>query len=120
MSEMASTATFEHGSHSCISIRHRTVLQPAKQTTVHHIAHATRDTHVPIDMDQRAPPLADKRDQISRGLNCSEQMVEQLRGLLEEGQVTIEAKALHFLTGAQLLDYVEDIKAQLLRSEVEP
>ena len=49
-----------------------------------------------------------------------EQAVEQLRGLLEEGQVTIEAKALHFPTGAQLLDYVEDIKAQLLRSEVEP
>jgi len=36
------------------------------------------------------------------------QEVEQLRGLLEEGQGTIEAKALHFPTGAQLLNYVED------------
>jgi hypothetical protein len=29
-----------------------------------------------------------------------EQVVEQLRGLLEEGQVMIEANALHFPTGA--------------------
>ena len=59
-------------------------------------------------------------DSIRLGGARMEQEVEQLRGLLEEGQVTIEAKALHFPTGAQLLDYVEDIKAQLLRSEVEP
>ena len=49
-----------------------------------------------------------------------EQEVEQLRGLLDEGQVTIEANALHFPTGAQLLDCVKDIKPQLPRNEVEP
>ncbi len=59
-------------------------------------------------------------DSIRLGGARMEQEVEQLRGLVEEGQVTIEAKALHFPTGAQLLDYVEDIKAQLLRSEIEP
>lgn len=59
-------------------------------------------------------------DSIRLGGARMEQEVEQLRGLLEEGQVTIEAKALHFPTGAQLLDYVEDIKAQLPRNEVEP
>lgn len=47
-------------------------------------------------------------------------MADDLVGLLEEGQVTIEAKALHFPIGALLLDYVEDIKAQLPRSEIEP
>jgi hypothetical protein len=59
-------------------------------------------------------------DSIRLGGARMEQEVEQLRGLLEEGQVTIEARALHFPTGAQLLDYVEDIKAQLPRNEVEP
>jgi hypothetical protein len=34
--------------------------------------------------------------------------------------VTIEVKALHFPTEAQLLDYVKDIKAELPRSEGDP
>jgi hypothetical protein len=49
-----------------------------------------------------------------------EKLVEHLRGVVDEGQVTIEAKSLHFPTGAQLLEYVEDIKAQLPRNEVQP
>jgi len=46
--------------------------------------------------------------------------VNQLRSLLREGEVTIEASALWFPTGQQLLDYVRDIAAELPRNEVEP
>jgi hypothetical protein len=46
--------------------------------------------------------------------------VEQLRALLSAGEVTIEASALWFPTGQQLLDYVRDIAAELPRIEVEP
>ena len=33
-------------------------------------------------------------------------MINHLRGLLCEGQVAVEARALHFPTGQQLLDWV--------------
>lgn len=46
--------------------------------------------------------------------------VEHLRGLVSEGEVTIEAAALWFPTGQQLLDYVHDIAVELQRDEVEP
>ncbi len=46
--------------------------------------------------------------------------VEHLRSLVSEGEVTIEASALWFPTGRQLLDYVHEIAAELRRNEVEP
>ncbi len=46
--------------------------------------------------------------------------VEHLRSLVSEGEVTIEASALWFPTGQQLLDYVHDIAVELQRHEVEP
>lgn len=46
--------------------------------------------------------------------------VEHLRSLVSEGEVTIEAAALWFPTGQQLLDYVHEIAAELPRNEVEP
>lgn len=46
--------------------------------------------------------------------------VETLRSLLAEGEVNIEASALWFPTGQQLLDYVRDIAVELHRNEVEP
>jgi hypothetical protein len=45
--------------------------------------------------------------------------VEHLRSLLSEGEVTVEASAIWFPTGQQLLDYVRDIAAELPRNEVE-
>jgi hypothetical protein len=46
--------------------------------------------------------------------------IESLRSLLAEGEVNVEAAALRFPTGQQLLDYVRDIAAELPRDEVEP
>lgn len=48
-----------------------------------------------------------------------ERTVEQLRSLLNEGEVNIDAGFLWFESGQRLLDYVQDIKAELDRSEVE-
>jgi hypothetical protein len=45
--------------------------------------------------------------------------LEQLRSLVSEGEVTIEASALWFPTGQQLLDYVHAIAVELSRDEVE-
>ena len=45
--------------------------------------------------------------------------VEHLRSLVSEGEVSIEASALWFPTGQQLLDYVHDIAVELPRGEVE-
>lgn len=46
--------------------------------------------------------------------------VEHLRSLVSEGEVNIEAAALWFPTGRQLLDYVHEIAVELPRNEVEP
>ena len=46
--------------------------------------------------------------------------VEHLRSLVTEGEVNIEASALWFPTGQQLLDYVHEIAVELPRDEVEP
>ena len=46
--------------------------------------------------------------------------VEQLRALVGDGEVNIEASALVFPTGQLLLDYARDIAADLKRDEVEP
>jgi hypothetical protein len=48
-----------------------------------------------------------------------EQAIEFLRGFLAEGEVTLKAKYLAFRTGQKLLDYVEEIKADLHRDEVQ-
>ena len=48
-----------------------------------------------------------------------EQTVEQLRSLLEAGEVNIEAGSIWFASGQQLLDYVQEVKVDLNRSEVE-
>jgi hypothetical protein len=48
-----------------------------------------------------------------------ERTVEQLRALVGEGEVNIEASCIDFPTGQQLLDYVRDIKAELNRNEVD-
>jgi len=42
-----------------------------------------------------------------------EQTVKRLRGLVGEGEVNIEASYLDFDTGQQLLDYAQEIKADL-------
>ena len=49
-----------------------------------------------------------------------EQAIEYLRGLVPEGEVTVEATYVAFPTGQQLLHYVEDIRATLPRDEVKP
>ena len=49
-----------------------------------------------------------------------EQAVEYLRSFVAEGEVNVVAKFLAFPTGQQLLDYVEDVKAVLVRDDVEP
>ncbi len=46
-------------------------------------------------------------------------MIEHLWSLLTEGEVNIEASALWFPTGQQLLDYVRDAAIELRRGEVE-
>lgn len=46
--------------------------------------------------------------------------VERLRALVGDGEVNIEASCLDFETGQQLLDYAQEIKADLKRDEVEP
>lgn len=48
-----------------------------------------------------------------------ERTVEQLRSLLEAGEVSIEASSIWFATGQQLLDYVRDVRIDLNRNEVE-
>ncbi|MCF7983262.1 MAG: DUF499 domain-containing protein [Thiohalocapsa sp.] len=48
-----------------------------------------------------------------------ETTIDHLRSLLDEGEVTVEAAALCFPTGQQLLDYVRDIAVELPRDEVE-
>jgi hypothetical protein len=45
--------------------------------------------------------------------------VEQLRALLGEGEVSIEATAVRFPSGRQFLDYVQAIAAEYRRDEVE-
>ena len=49
-----------------------------------------------------------------------EQAVEHLRGLLGEGEVSVNAKRLHYASGQQFLDHIADLRAQYRRDEVEP
>ena len=47
-----------------------------------------------------------------------ETVINHLRGLLSEGQVTIEAPTLAFPTGQDLLDWVEDVRTAVQPDEV--
>ena len=49
-----------------------------------------------------------------------EQTVEQLRGLVPDGEVSIEAKRVRYDTGQRFLDYVAEIRAEYDRNDVEP
>ncbi|MPZ42202.1 MAG: DUF499 domain-containing protein [Betaproteobacteria bacterium] len=48
-----------------------------------------------------------------------EQAVEYLRSFVAEGEVNLVARYVAFPTGQQLLDYVEEVKATLVRDEVQ-
>jgi hypothetical protein len=48
-----------------------------------------------------------------------EGVINHLRGLLSEGQVAVEARSLHFPTGQQLLDWVEEVRTELQAEEVD-
>ena len=58
-------------------------------------------------------------DEMLLGTDQLHATVEHLRSLVSEGEVSIEASALWFPTGQQLLDYVHDIAVELPRGEVE-
>lgn len=47
-----------------------------------------------------------------------EECLEALRKIQSEGQVKLEARALHFVAGQDLLDWVEDVKTALQPNEV--
>ena len=49
-----------------------------------------------------------------------EQTVEQLRGLVPDGEVSIEARHVRYDTGQRFLDYVAEIRAEYDRNDVEP
>ena len=49
-----------------------------------------------------------------------EQAIEQLRSLVPEGAISIDAKHVKYETGQRFLDYVEEIKADYNRDDVEP
>ncbi|MDG4596163.1 MAG: DUF499 domain-containing protein [Candidatus Contendobacter sp.] len=58
-------------------------------------------------------------DDLSLDADRIQATVEHLRSLLTEGEVNIEASALWFPTGQQLLDYVRDAAIEFRRGEVE-
>jgi hypothetical protein len=47
-----------------------------------------------------------------------ETAVNHLREILTEGQVAVEAEAIHFATGQRLLDWVRDVKTEIKAEEV--
>lgn len=47
-----------------------------------------------------------------------EAVIEHLRGLLSEGQVTVEAPIVTFPTGQHLLDWVEEVRTTIHPHEV--
>ena len=48
-----------------------------------------------------------------------EAAIEHLRGLVADGEASIETKHLHFETGQRFLDYVAELRVDFLRDEVE-
>ena len=47
-----------------------------------------------------------------------ETAVNHLREILTEGQVAVEADAIHLATGQDLLDWVKDVKTEIRAEEV--
>jgi hypothetical protein len=58
-------------------------------------------------------------DRLALNAEQLEGVINHLRGLLCEGQVALEARALHFPTDQQLLDWVADVRTELQPEEVE-
>jgi hypothetical protein len=58
-------------------------------------------------------------DRLALSAEQLEEVINHLRGLLCEGQVALEARALYFPTGQQLLDWVADVRTELQPEEVE-
>ena len=58
-------------------------------------------------------------DRLALRADQLEGVINHLRGLLCEGQVAVEARALHFPTGQQLLDWVAEVRTELQSEEVE-
>jgi hypothetical protein len=57
-------------------------------------------------------------DKIAISAEQTEKILEDLRGLLEEGQVQIEVLALKFPSGQNLLDWVAEVQTELKPNEV--
>ena len=57
-------------------------------------------------------------DALTLSAKTLEDTINHLRGILPDGQVTIEVLALHFPTGQHLLDWVEDVRTELQPEEV--
>jgi hypothetical protein len=57
-------------------------------------------------------------DRLALRADQLEGLINHLRGLLSEGQVAVEARSLHFPTGQQLLDWVEEVRTELTSEEV--
>ena len=57
-------------------------------------------------------------DKIALTAEQTEKILEDLRGLLEEGQVQIEVLSLKFPTGQNLLDWVAEVQTELKPNEV--
>jgi hypothetical protein len=58
-------------------------------------------------------------DKLSLPADELEGVINHLRGLLSEGQITLEALSLTFPTGQRLLDWVEEVRTEIRPEEVE-
>jgi len=58
-------------------------------------------------------------DRLALSADQLEGVINHLRGLLCEGQVAVEARALCFPTGQHLLDWVAEVRTELQSEEVE-
>jgi hypothetical protein len=58
-------------------------------------------------------------DQLALDVSALEATIENLRQILPDGQITLEAFTLRFPTGQQLLAWVEDARTDLQPEEVE-
>ena len=59
-------------------------------------------------------------DDVELDAERMEQAIEQLRALVPEGAISIDAKHVKYETGQRFLDYVEEIKVDYNREDVEP
>ncbi len=58
-------------------------------------------------------------DKLALAADQLEPAIENLRGFLPAGQVALDARSLRFPTGQNLLDWVNEVKTELKRDEVE-